>query len=168
MSYDTDVRAASRIKLHGDRAWALPAIFAAVGAATAIGGAIVLVGELRGVNVHGPAIAGGVIATVLGGLIGFLGAAALREGGTYLVIDTAAGTLEHHAGTKTETFPLSDLGGLVIVKYDPPRADRRRSEVPFWHLRAERVPKPLFQSLSRDRVQRRKALIERLVRDAAK
>lgn len=168
MSYDADVRAGSRIKLHGDRAWALPAIFAVVGAAAAIVGVIVLVVELRGVNLHGPAVAGGVVATVLGGLIGYLGVAALREGGTYLVIDTAAGTLAHHAGRKIETFPLAELGGLVVVKYDPPRTDRRRSEVAFWHLRAERVPKPLFQSLSRDRVERRKTLIERLVRDATR
>ena len=158
------MRQARPIQLYGDRAWALPAIFAVFGTAAAIGGAIVLAGELRGVNVHGPAMAGGVIAILLGGVIGYLGLAALREGGTYVVIDPSAGTLEHHAGKKIETCQLSELGGLVIVKCEPTRVDGRRS-VPTWQLRAERVAKPLFESLNRDKVVARKARIDQLVRD---
>ena len=160
------MRQARSIKLYGDRAWALPAIFAFVGTAAAIGGAIVLADELRGVNVHGPAMAGGVIAIVLGGLVGYLGIAALREGGTYAVIDPVAGTLEHHAGKKIETFPLSELGGLVVVQHERTRVDGRRA-LPTWQLRAERVAKPLFESLNREQVVRRKTVIDQLVRDAA-
>lgn len=61
-------------------------------------------------------MAGGVIATVLGGLIGYLGVAALREGGTYVLIDVAPGTLVYHDGRKTESFALGELGPLEVVQ----------------------------------------------------
>jgi hypothetical protein len=146
------------VKLYSDRAWWLPAVFAVFGGCVAVAGVVVVAGELRGVSIHGPAMAGGVIATVFGGLFGYFGAAGMREGGTYVLIDPAARTLRYQRGRKSETFSLAQLGALdVVQQHETP--GRRGPELVIYELRAERVPWPLFRSARRDLVEQRKARV---------
>jgi hypothetical protein len=154
----------SAVKLYTDRAWALPAVFAIVGLSAAIAGSVVVAGELRGVSIHGAAMAGGVIATMFGGLFGYLGVAGVREGGAYVVIDPAARTLRFHRGRNVDTYRLDDLSALYVIQshQDPPTG-RRGPRLVIWELRADPIPRPLFQSARRDLVDRRKARIETLV-----
>lgn len=158
------------IKLYSDRAWGLPAVFAVAGTAAAIAGVLVIVGELRGVSIHGPAMAGGVVATLFGGLTGYLGTAALREGGTYIRVDVSAGTLDYHEGRKVESFALAQLGALDVVQQHgrESRTHRYRGELKIYELRAERAAKPLFQSANREVVEQRKAQLESLVQESAR
>lgn len=158
------------IKLHSDRAWGLPAVFAIAGTVAGVAGAVVVAGELRGISIHGPAMAGGVIATLFGGLVGYLGIAALREGGTYVRIDVAAGTLDYHAGRKSESFALDQLGALDVVQQHQrvTQSHRYRGELEIYELRAERASKPLFQSANREVVEQRRTELEGLMRESAR
>ncbi|MDB4957901.1 MAG: hypothetical protein JWO36_5470 [Myxococcales bacterium] len=156
------------IKLSTDRAWYVPALFFVVGTTAAIIGAIILVGELRG-SPHGPVIAGAVIADVVGGLIGYLGAAAWLNGGVYVLIDVPAGTLHHVAWRRPTACMLGQLGPLEIrERTEKTRTAGNRYTRIVYELRAPGIAnKILFESQRREAVEHRRAEIELYVAQSA-
>jgi hypothetical protein len=79
-----------------------------------------------------------------------------------------AGVVHHRRARKRETYPLAELGALAVVKQPPKeRYGRRGPQATVWELRAERVQRPLAESMSREAVEERSAMLAGLVLNSA-
>lgn len=123
----------------------------------AIGGLYVIAAG----GTQGSGIAGGVIALLFGGVLGFLSWVAVLVGPDHLLLDPAAGTLDIRRGRTGRSIPLDQLGTFTITTHKR----LQKSRAATWHkLEASGLPSViLLETISPKPVEDLKARLESAV-----